>query len=297
LPKNYFNPIQLLQIFDTNEREQFKILLNTDWIYAKKGEPHSWAFFGFYLTLVVLSYAQIQNWINVPHMSDSIIFGGTVAVALLFFSLINVFLNYELNIKGVIWERLIGFYEFFNQKTKTKLIKLFMGIIFIISGLSIFIWPFISLVFPLLLLWFFVFPNLPSLLNDLLNNLVGLILITFFLNYLVEFMAVPYGINLVENIKNEKIWWLEKIKLDINEFSPGVNTDEKLKMFYKKFDCSDIYIPIPIQRFFMFQKYVLYPKWVGKPDNDLDNCADSDFKILKERMDFHKNLIYRNIEQ
>jgi hypothetical protein len=113
----------------------------------------------------------------------------------------------------------------------------------------------------------------------------------------VEFLAVPYGINLVENIKNEKIWWLEMIKLDIYAISvePGISKDQ-LEYFYKKFDCSDIYIPIPIQRFFMFQKYVLYPKWIWKPTIDIDMCDDSDFKILKERFEFHKNLIYRNKE-
>ena len=159
------------------------------------------------------------------------------------------------------------------------------------------IYPFLSYIFPLFLLYFFAGPNLLSLTNNFLNNFIILILFMIILNTLVEFLAVAFGINIIENIKNEKIWWLEKLRLEIHDTSLNPDNNEpSLVYFYKKFDCADIFVPIPIQRFFIFQKYVVFPKWIFKPTIDLDTCEESDFQIFKERFEFHKNLVYRNKE-
>ncbi|MGA2919124.1 hypothetical protein [Methanoregula sp.] len=286
--------INFLSIFDASEREQFKFLLKTDWVFAKKGEPHSWAFFIFLSTLIGISYANLQGWINIPHLNDSIIFGISVSSVLIIFSIITIFANYYLNSKGILWESLFEVSKIIKDQAITKFKKIIFAILFMILGVLLLMWTFFFYIFPILLLSIFVLPNLPLLSNSLLNNLVMLLFFTLILNCLVEFLAVPYGINLVENIKNEKIWWLERIKLDINAFLPENDSNTQLTVFYKKFDCSDIYVPVPIQRFFIFQKFVLISKWIMKPVIDIDKCDDSDFKIFKERFNFHKNLIYRN---
>lgn len=285
----------VLQMYDANERDKFKFLLTSDWIFAKKGEPHAWAFLIFLSTLIGISYANLRGWIEVPHMNDPIIFGATITIGLIIFSIIAIFANYYLNIKGFFWERLFEAFKIIQNESNSNRKMLFFGILSIITGITIFIvWIFFFNIFPILLLGFFVIPNLPILLKDLLNNFLLLSLIIILLNFLVEFIAIIYGIYLVETVKNEKIWWLETIRLDINAFSSEPSTgQDQLKCFYKKFDCSDIYTPVPIQRFFMFQKYVFLPTWIMKPSVDIDTCDDSDFNILKDRFNFHKNLIYR----
>ena len=299
-PKISMNIFQMLitQIsgLDVSERDKFKFFLMADWIYAKKGEPHSWAFLIFLSTLIGISYANIQGWIEVPHLNDQMIFGLTFSMGLIIFSFIMIFANYYLNIRGFFWENLLDAFEIIKDRSNSGRKMLFIGIFTVIIGfLSMIIWTFFSNIFPILLLWFCVVPNLALIFNDLLNNLVILFFFMVFLNLLVEFLAVFFGINLVENVKNEKIWWLETIREDINSFSLEHGEHEiQLELFYKKFDCSDIYIPVPIQRFFIFQKYVFLPKWLMKPTIDIDTCDNSDFKILKERFDSHKNLIYRN---
>ena len=142
-----------------------------------------------------------------------------------------------------------------------------------------------------------VFPNIPLFSANLVGNAVGLVILTMVLYLLVEFLALLFGINLVESIKNEKIWWLETLKIDLNSISDIVDGKKQLEIFYKKFDCSDLYIPVPIQRFFTFQKYVFFPKWIMKPAIDIETCDDDDFEILKERFNFQRNLIYRQNEQ
>jgi len=113
----------------------------------------------------------------------------------------------------------------------------------------------------------------------------------YILNYLVEFLALVFGINLVENIKNEKIWWLEQLKIEIGS-NNGSREKENVEDYYKKFDLSDLYTPIPIQRFITFQKYVLYPRWVVRPSLDVESCEEIDFKILRERFKAQRNLLY-----
>ncbi len=277
-------------LFDKNERARFKFLLNADWQYAKKGEPHSWAIFIFLFTLIGISYANLQNWINIPHLNDPIFFGIPLSIALIIFSLIMIISIYYLNIKGIIWDILFSSIDFFEEKSQTKMKTLLIGLLFIISGFIIVMLPIFYYVFPLVFFAYFIIPNLSFLSYS--NNFVFLLLCIIFINVMVEFLAIPYGINLVENIKNEKIWWLERLKIEI--LSNGSINQIQFEHFYKKIDCSDIYLPIPIQRMFIFQKYVFLPKWLLDQTNDIDLCDDSDFRILKERFEFHKNLIYRN---
>lgn len=292
LPKISHNVFQLLE---SNERDQLKFFLSIDWVYAKKGEPHSWAFFLFLLTLIGISYTNFQSWINVPHLNDPII-GVPFSICLIIFSTFTIIANYYLNIKGILWDVFLSSLNNLKNKTRSKLKILFLAVLSIALGMLLLAWVFFFYIFPFLMLVFFVAPNIPILTNNLISNLLALLIFTFVLNGLVEFIAVPYGINLVENIKNEKIWWLETIKAEIQSFPTDPNNErDMLKQFYKKFDCSDIYIPIPIQRFFVFQKYVFLPKWIFKPIFDIDTCSETDFQIFKERFNFHKNLIYRNI--
>ena len=287
--------LNFLSIFNSNEREKFKFLLRADWIFAKKGEPHSWAFFIFLSTLIAISYANFQNWINIPNLNNSVIFGISVSSVIIFFSIITILANYYLNSKGILWENLFKVSKTLEDGTISKPKRIVFAIAFILIGILLLMWTFFFYIFPILFLAFFVVPNLHLLTNSLLNNFVILLVFTLILNFLVEFLAIPYGINLVENIKNEKIWWLERIKLDINAVLPVIDVNEpQLEIFYKNFDCSDIYIPVPIQRFFIFQKFVLTPQWIMKPVIDIDTCNESDFKIFKNRFEFHKNLIYRN---
>jgi uncharacterized membrane protein SpoIIM required for sporulation len=61
------NSPNFFELFDINERDQFKVLLNVDWEIAKKGEPYFKAFLFFYSVLIVICYANIQNWITIPY--------------------------------------------------------------------------------------------------------------------------------------------------------------------------------------------------------------------------------------
>jgi len=289
--------LNFIQVLNANERDRLKYFLTADWVYSKKGEPHSWAFFIFLSTLVILSYANFQNWINIPHLNDTLILGIPLSFCLIIFSVITIIANYYLNTRGILWDVLLDLMNNLkNVENKSKLKMLFLAILLIIIGILMIAWTFFFYIFPIVLLAFFVFPNFPYLMSNFLTNIALLFIFTYLLNISVEFIAVPYGINLVENIKNEKIWWLETLKLEIHSTSSDFNNNrELLEKYYKKFDISDIYIPVPIQRFLIFQKYVFLPKWIVRPTIDIGTCPDSDIKILQERFTFHKNLIYRNI--
>jgi hypothetical protein len=127
----------------------------------------------------------------------------------------------------------------------------------------------------------------------LLNSIIILVAFTAVLYFLVDFIAILFCINLIENIKNEKIWWLETLKLDLNSIIINDAERHSIEVYFKKFDCSDLYIPVPIRRFLTFQKYVLLPKWIIRPSLDIGTCDNEDFKILKERFAFHRTLMYR----
>jgi len=284
--------ISIFHIFNANEREQLQILLNTDWQIAKKGEPHFRAFSLFLISLVGISYANIQGWIRIPHFNDSIFMGVTYSIGVIIYSSIIIFAILNPNIMTSFWELLFDLFKKINESNKSRQWILSRGIFLILLGvLFIVFWNFFFYIFPVILLLGFIGQNIPILLQNFVNNFIILCLLIIILNILIEFIALIFGINLVETIKNEKIWWLEKIKLDILSEIPS-NESIQLEQFYKKFEFSDLYIPIPIQHILTFQKYVLFPRWIVKNGIDIQNCSDMDFTILKERFNSQKNLIY-----
>ena len=286
--------LNILQIFNIDERKQLIFLLNSDWAVAKKGEPHFRAFSLFLITLVGIAYANIQGWITIPQLNDPVIFGATVADGIIVYSIVIVISILNPDITTVFWEKLFDFLKIYKEKLNLRRWIISKGVyLVIIGGLLIVFWSIFFNLFPIVMLIWFVIPNVPLLLGNMTNNVIILSLLIIVLNFLIEFLALIFDINLVESIKNEKIWWLEKIKLEIelNNLSTE-NNNIQLERLYKKFDFSDFYIPIPIQRFFTFQKYVLFPRWIMKQWIDIEKCDEIDFTILKERFQSQKKVIY-----
>lgn len=294
-PDKVSNLFKSLEIFSANERIQFKHLLIADWQFAKKGEPHFKAFSLLLWTIIVVAFANIQGWISIPHLNDSIFWGVTITQVLIVYSLIIIISIFNPNVMTIFWEKLFYFLKMLNEKPNTRLWIISRGIYFIvIGGVFIGFWTILFNIFPIVFLVWFVLPNAPVLLENFVNNLVILLLLVITLNFLIEFLASIFGINLVECVKNEKIWWLEKIKLVLcSEEGARKNDNRLIEGCYKKFDYSDLYVPIPIQRFFTFQKYVLFPIWVLKPTIDVESCDEMDFAIMRERFNSQKDLIYQ----
>lgn len=284
--------------FDINERDQFKILLNTDWEIAKKGEPYFKAFLFFFSVLIGICYISIQEWVTIPHLNDTIIFGIPLSIGIILYSFVIILGTYNPDIMTLFYEWLFEFLNRTNNAGRNQN-RIAVGIRLVSFGfLLLIVWNFFFYFFPILIFWYFVIPNSSLILSNLLNSVLILVAFTAVLYFIVDFIAILFCINLVENIKNEKIWWLETLKMDLNSITLDGAEKHLIEEYYKKFDFSDLYIPVPIHRFLTFQKYVLIPKWVIRPaidigTIDIGTCEGEDFKILKERFTFHRNLMYR----
>src|SRR5208283_4568566 len=174
------NPIELnlITIFSTPERMRLRILLQYDWQFSKKGEPHFRAFSIFLISIVVISYANIQGWLNIPHLNDQMLFGIGVSWALIVYSLIIMVSILNPNIMTLFWESIFTFSDKVLRKNNGKNKKLLLlGFLVVIFGFLPFIfWTIIFNIFPLILLYYFVMPNIPFLLANFPTNLLILIL-------------------------------------------------------------------------------------------------------------------------
>jgi uncharacterized protein with PQ loop repeat len=269
---------------------QLRILLQYDWQFAKKGEPHFRAFEFFLISLILISYSNIKGWIDIPHLNDQMLFGIPVSWGIILYSSIIIISTLNPNIMTLFWESIFIFSDKSVKYSEKNTKLLLLGFLMVIIGFFLFLfWTILFNIFPLILAYYFVLPNIQFLLVSFPTNLLILILFLFILNYLVEFIALIFGVNLVENVLNEKIWWLEKIKMDLSNIN---NDTHSLKTLYKKLEFSDLYTPIPINRYLIFQKYVFFPNWILKEWIDIENCDDLDFMILKERFQSQKMALY-----
>jgi len=144
----------LLKIFNLNERDQLKLLLNTDWQFVKKGEPHFRAFAIFLCTIVLICYANIQRWICVPHLSDYFIFGITIGHLLIGYSLIIIVSMYNPDINTRFWEILFDFLKLIDEKKLSYDWIISNGIAFIILGVFLILfWGIFFKILPIVLLF------------------------------------------------------------------------------------------------------------------------------------------------
>jgi hypothetical protein len=208
-------PFNLGRFDSHNEREQFINQLKSDWSFAKKGGPHFQVFSIFLGSVACISYANVVGWICIPHLNDSVILGITIAELLIFFSIVVIITTINPDIYTKFLEMVPELLKLSEEKNinRKSLILKGMGLIILGAFLTVF-WSIFFYIFPLILIYWFIIPNWELIIGNFPNNLVILLLLVLFLHYFIEFLVIPFGISLVESVKNEKIWWLETLKIE-----------------------------------------------------------------------------------
>ncbi len=163
-----------------------------------------------------------------------------------------------------------------------KIKKSGVGIVQALLGVLLVIIWFVSLLSLLFILFFsLAFPiYLPvALIEDYgiaeFTHLIGRLFIVLFASYfLFRILEILFSIHLIERIKNDRIAWLKRLKIELRD-TPEED-QQMIERAQEKISLSELYLPMPYTTLFAFTRYEIIPV--------LPHCGDDE--LVEERLKF-----------
>lgn len=120
---------------------------------------------------------------------------------------------------------------------------------------------------PVALIWNYgIFEFIP-----LIGRFFIVLLVSYFLFRILE---VLFSIHLIERIKNDRIAWLKRIKINLQDISE--DDHQAVEEAWKRLDISELYLPMPYTALLAFTRYEIIPIF--------PYCGED--KLAEERLNF-----------
>lgn len=150
--------------------------------------------------------------------------------------------------------------------------KMFSGVFLIVVWLLslLFILVFIlafPIYLPVALIWNYgFFEFIP-----LIGRFFIVLLVSFILFKMLEIL---FSIHLIERIKNDRIAWLKRLKINLQDVPE--NDPQAVEGAWKRYDLSELYLPMPYTALLAFTRYEIIPIF--------PYCGED--KLAEERLNF-----------
>jgi hypothetical protein len=107
------------------------------------------------------------------------------------------------------------------------------------------------------------------------TRLIGRLIIVFLVSlFLFKILEILFSIHLIERIKNDRIAWLKRLKINLRDTAE--DDHQAIEGAWKSFNLSELYLPMPHTTLLAFTRYEITPVF--------PYCGEA--KLAEERLDF-----------